>query len=179
MIGDIKLEENRVTISALWLYVDSWDIHLSHPDRRRDGVEGEGFRRALVHNHNDGLSINYAGDYPGGVSIDGSVTFSGLVEIEGPTTFNGPVEMSEDVSVHDLTIRAIRRPRIRGINPGVSLPPSARLGRRGLGLPRGPDTPADDSASVEYEAVKLTEIIEELQTALRSVTERLDALEGR
>jgi hypothetical protein len=47
------------------------DFLLDCPARHKGGP---GFRRALVHDFNDGLTINFAGDYPGGVTINGPST---------------------------------------------------------------------------------------------------------
>ena len=43
------------------------DIVLDSPVRRKPG--GPKFRRALVHDESDGLSINFGNDYPGGVTM--------------------------------------------------------------------------------------------------------------
>ncbi len=42
------------------------DVMIDNPARRKN--EGP-FRRAFVHDFEDGLTINFAGDYPGGVTI--------------------------------------------------------------------------------------------------------------
>jgi hypothetical protein len=44
------------------------DFMIDAPDRRQ-GTKP--FRRALVHDQGDGLSVNYAGDYDGGVTVFG------------------------------------------------------------------------------------------------------------
>lgn len=64
MDSDIRLEPDRISIQA-------WDLDLSHPGRRLNGNTNK-FRRALVHDEGDRLTINYAGDYPGGVKIAGT-----------------------------------------------------------------------------------------------------------
>ena len=52
------------------LYVRHHDLHLDHAARR--SANG-GYRRALVHDQQDGLTLNWARDYPGGVTINGEV----------------------------------------------------------------------------------------------------------
>jgi hypothetical protein len=52
------------------LYVRHHDLHLDHAARR--SANG-GYRRALVHDLQDGLTLNWARDYPGGVTINGEV----------------------------------------------------------------------------------------------------------
>lgn len=44
------------------------DFMLDQPSRRKGGGP---HRRALVHDQNDGLTINFNGDYPGGVTLVG------------------------------------------------------------------------------------------------------------
>lgn len=52
------------------LYVRHHDLHLDHAARR--SASG-GYRRALVHDFQDGLTLNWARDYPGGVTINGEL----------------------------------------------------------------------------------------------------------
>ena len=47
------------------------DFFLDNESRRNN--EGGSYRRALVHNNNDVLTINYGSDYTGGVNIQGNV----------------------------------------------------------------------------------------------------------
>lgn len=70
MPSDIKLDEagdGWVTIEGSVLQAKTADLILDSPVRRHAG--GGRFRRALVHNQDDGLTVNYNGDYPGGVNI--------------------------------------------------------------------------------------------------------------
>lgn len=63
MSADIKLGEINVIVEAM-------DLLLDHPSRR---LSQGGQRRALVHDFQDGLTLNWAGDYPGGVTIAGKL----------------------------------------------------------------------------------------------------------
>jgi hypothetical protein len=81
MPTDIKLDQN----GGGWLLLEgdavkatSTDFMLDAPSRRRGG--GGPLRRALVHDFNDGLTINWAGDYPGGVTVTGNLTVTGDVK---------------------------------------------------------------------------------------------------
>lgn len=58
-------------LSGTHLRCNHHDLHLDHLGRRSSRV---GSRRALVHDFADGLTINWASDYPGGVTIRGNVT---------------------------------------------------------------------------------------------------------
>ena len=79
MPSDIRLRD-ETSGSDEWLVVEgavlkatTSDVMVDSPARRSDG--GGRFRRALVHDFDDGLTINFAGDYPGGVTInDAKVT---------------------------------------------------------------------------------------------------------
>lgn len=63
--GDtVLLDGGVVQATASDFVLDSPSRHKGHP----------GLRRALVHDFSDGLTINWAGDYPGGVTINGPST---------------------------------------------------------------------------------------------------------
>lgn len=70
MSSDIKLDKDWLYLEGNWARFRTWDIMLDSPERRSSP---QGFRRALVHNHADGLTINYNRDYPGGVEILGNL----------------------------------------------------------------------------------------------------------
>jgi hypothetical protein len=72
MSSDIRLEDHRISCIAK-------DILLDDPDRR--GPENSDRpRRALVHDHQDGLTLNWDRDYPGGVTIEGRVHFPDAIQ---------------------------------------------------------------------------------------------------
>ena len=75
MKSDIKLDGDWVILEGNWTRVRTWDFMLDAPDRRQTN---SGWRRALVHDSTDGLTINYNGDYPGGVKIKGKVNVESL-----------------------------------------------------------------------------------------------------
>jgi hypothetical protein len=70
MATDIGLDAGQnkdwVTVQAAALQVQASDVLVDDAARR---VNPTGFRRALVHDFSDGLTINFNGDYPGGVTI--------------------------------------------------------------------------------------------------------------
>lgn len=73
MPTDIVLDQrdgNWLQLDAAAIHARASDFMLDQPLRRRAGVT-KPFRRALVHDENDGLTINFANDYPGGVTING------------------------------------------------------------------------------------------------------------
>ena len=72
-MSDIVFDSSeQVTVLCDNLKVQGHDLLLDSPARRR--AQSHGFRRALVHDQNDGLTINFNGDYPGGVTILGVET---------------------------------------------------------------------------------------------------------
>lgn len=74
MVTDLLLDDNGgewITLSAAVLSTNASDVMIDNPDRRMP--EGPEFRRALVHDETDGLSVNFADDYPGGLTLTGVV----------------------------------------------------------------------------------------------------------
>lgn len=68
-MGDIKFVDNSVVIEG-WTKLTHPDLKIDYSPRRTSTA---GHRRALVHDFQDGLTINWAQDYPGGVKIRGKV----------------------------------------------------------------------------------------------------------
>lgn len=77
METDIKLDQGNegteVLIEGQVLKVTASDLLLDNAARRKTQ---QGLRRALVHNQQDGLTINYNRDYPGGVTINDVVALN-------------------------------------------------------------------------------------------------------
>jgi hypothetical protein len=84
MPTDIKLDAEGgswVVVEADVLKTTAADLMLDSPQRRQPG--GAPLRRALVHDTNDGLTINFNGDYRGGVTVVGSLVVSGSLAVSG------------------------------------------------------------------------------------------------
>lgn len=67
---DVRLDEGDGTylvLDARVVKTSASDLMLDSGDRRKGGGA---HRRALVHDQNDGLTVNFNGDYPGGVTIN-------------------------------------------------------------------------------------------------------------
>lgn len=76
MPTDIKLDEvdgNWLILESAVLKSTASDFLLEAPSRKRS----RGFRRALVHDGQDGLTINFNGDYPGGVTVESDLMVTG------------------------------------------------------------------------------------------------------
>lgn len=74
-MSDIKFVGNDVHIEGSVLKCTTFDIELDNSGRRRSTA---GKRRAFVHNFQDGLTLNWAGDYPGGITLNGQVNVGHL-----------------------------------------------------------------------------------------------------
>lgn len=57
-------------VKTFALEMNGADFRIDHKPRRKNQSI---HRRAIVHNQSDGLTINWARDYPGGVTIHGDV----------------------------------------------------------------------------------------------------------
>jgi hypothetical protein len=71
MPTDLVLDDEDLTLaSAERVHIDAHDVTLAY-GKRTDRKWRGGTRRAFVHTKNDGLTINWNGDYPDGVRIEG------------------------------------------------------------------------------------------------------------
>lgn len=84
MPTDVKLDQQ----GGDWLILEgsvvkatASDLMLDAPGRRRGGASPH--RRALVHDFQDGLTLNFAGDYPGGVTVTGNLAVTGDLKLAG------------------------------------------------------------------------------------------------
>lgn len=92
MATDIKLDQgdgNWVLVEGTVLKTTASDMMVDSPSRRLPG--GGPFRRALVHNTQDGLTINFNGDYRGGVTVSGNLVVTGDVTIGSVASVSGAV----------------------------------------------------------------------------------------
>jgi hypothetical protein len=64
--SDVQLLPGQVKAVA-------WDLCLDAGSDRRKPAGTSPYRRALVHDFEDGLTLNWDGDYPGGVTINGNI----------------------------------------------------------------------------------------------------------
>lgn len=76
-----------VTVEGFRLNLHQADVVLDYAPRRKNATP---WRRALVHDFNDGLTINWARDYPGGVTINGPLKINGNVTVDGILDVNSP-----------------------------------------------------------------------------------------
>ncbi len=116
MSTDVKLDQDNgtaVVLDAGVVKATAFDFVLDSPIRHTGRV---GNRRALVHDFSDGLTVNFAGDYPGGVTINGSIINLNTLTPDSPgagdvrLTFFHPDELDQDGN-----------PRIAGFNETIFL----------------------------------------------------------
>lgn len=74
--ADIVLDANVVYFEGDAAEFRVTDVKIDSPARRKNP---DGWRRALVHNDGDGLTINFASDYPDGVTIEGKTKLDRIV----------------------------------------------------------------------------------------------------
>jgi len=106
---DDSAQFKQVKIICDNLDVQGHDLLLDAVERRQ--ANGPTFRRALVHDQSDGLTINFASDYPGGVTINGRLDVTGELQIRitHPDPYHIAVENTptETVMLADV-IKALR-----------------------------------------------------------------------
>jgi hypothetical protein len=75
------------------------DFMLDSPERHKGAKP---FRRAMVHDFSDGLTVNFNGDYSGGVTINGSIISLNTLTPDSPgagdvrLTFFHPDELDQN-----------------------------------------------------------------------------------
>jgi hypothetical protein len=109
MPTDIKLDQqggNWLILEGSVLKTTAADLMLDSPGRRRGGTSPH--RRALVHDAQDGLTINFAGDYPGGVTVTGNLAVTGNVAITGDLALAGAA-LSATIASLQAALASIQR----------------------------------------------------------------------
>ena len=75
-MSDIRFDGEWVIIEGDATKSATTDLMLDSPGRRSDGGATP-FRRALVHDFDDGLTVNWANDYPAGVTVNSTKRING------------------------------------------------------------------------------------------------------
>src|SRR5262245_37149513 len=139
MATDIKLDQgdgNWVLVEGAVLKTTAADLMLDSAARRLPG--GGPFRRALVHNSQDGLTINFNGDYRAGVTVVGNLMVTGdvLVGTQSTSALLNTVATLEDriaqlIALVDAVVIPNWRTRTEveeGDDMGLVSPPASELG---------------------------------------------------
>ena len=104
MSTDIKLDEvdgNWLVLEGAVVKTTATDLMIDSPGNRSST---SGFRRALVHDQRDGLTINFNADYPGGVTIGGNLKVTGAIQWNSAS---GPSDLSDTIRALSDTIREL------------------------------------------------------------------------
>lgn len=121
MANDILLEATDhpdwIAVQAPVLQIAGHDVLIDSPERRKSATP---FRRALVHDQGDGLTVNFANDYPGGVTLSGVASITpNATAVSGPA---GQLQVAlPAVAVHgDITYETLGFALVGGGRPRVT-----------------------------------------------------------
>lgn len=98
--GEVKVAK----LSGTHLRVLHHDVHLDNPARRTSTT---GNRRALVHDFNDGLTINWNSDYPGGVTIRGAVKCPNSLSVAGQDVLGLISNLQSQITALEARVAAL------------------------------------------------------------------------
>ena len=166
MLSDIKLNNNRVEVEGTYLQFKGVDFLLDNTDRRGTRNRTRP-RRALVHDFQDGLTINWANDYPGGVTInngkiinltlDGKIIAKETIKAEKGIEIKKPYGLTVGGSAkvgETLTAKDVRLTRL-----GYE---TQRAGRLGV-IPRRPKSVVDVIKAMERKIAALERKVQRLE----------------
>ena len=122
MANDILLEgpghPDWVVVQSPVLKLEGHDVLIDSSERRKSNTP---FRRALVHDQGDGLTVNFANDYPGGVLLNGVVAISPNPPAQ-PLHIGGLPTVLPAVAVHgDITYETTGFALVGGGTPRVTV----------------------------------------------------------
>jgi hypothetical protein len=182
MATDVLLDDHDgtwITLNAAVVSTSASAIMVENPDRRLpDSPE---HRRALVHDRDDGLTVNFGDDYPGGLTLRGVVRIT-------------PKEVSQG-EIPDLTIPPIKIPWDPWGSLGVKIPekiladvspgPDVRIPQiPNLVIDGGIQFMWNNGGSISglgkpaQQPVNLQSIIEDLRAQILDLQSRVEALGG-
>lgn len=167
-MSDIKFDGEYVLIEGTWTKLATLDLMLDAPSRRR--VAG-GFRRALVHDGNDGLTINWASDYPGGVTINGDVK---LTQMSGYQLKLAYADVLLDKPERRRVTTGMRRALVHDFNDGLTLNWSSDY-PGGVTINGAVTIPG----SLTVASQNVGSLLAGFETRIRQLEDRVRALEGR
>ena len=148
MPTDIKLDQGDgswVLVEGNVLKTTAADFMLDSPVRRRPG--GSAFRRALVHDFQDGLTINFNGDYRGGVTVAGNLAITGDTPANSIASVSGAI-MALQAEVASLKTSVAQLAEIAG---AVAIPQWHNKTEVEKGDDLGISTPSADELGLAIE----------------------------
>lgn len=118
-MSDIKFSNsNEVVVEAFTLKVNSADLQMDFASRRKNNTP---HRRAIVHDFNDGLTINWAEDYPGGVTINGEVKITKISGSGGLLIKHTEILLDNSARRGTLNLNKPRRAFVHDSGDGLTL----------------------------------------------------------
>ena len=186
MKSDIKLKENGITeIDGRVLEVSCHDIIIDHKDRRGTRNKTKP-RRALVHDFQDGLTLNWDNDYPGGVTINNgkiiNTVLEGAIEIKDKITAKGGLIIEKPSVLHvkgntklegDCEGKDIR---LSGLGFDTVTVGSTRIGNSTSGVDI--ELPGRPGAALKRPK-SIVEVIKQMQQTISKLEKRIQELERR
>jgi hypothetical protein len=199
MATDITLNDGDgswVVIDANVVKATASDLMVDSPSRR-NGAGGP-HRRALVHNQSDGLTVNFAGDYPAGVTVSGPLfkVEAADLQLDAPSRRSGGGHPYRRALVHDqsdgltvnfnhdypggLVLNGVTEitPRRPAADQLVSRPAVHVAGDITFAVPAGLVHRETETRSLVEELGKLQAQIGELTAQIADLAARVTALGG-
>jgi hypothetical protein len=175
-MSDIKFDGEFVIIEGNGTRAATLDLMLDAPSRR---TNTSGFRRALVHDFGDGLTMNYANDYPSGVAINSARTISGhnngdWIEVQSRVVDIAGTDVMLDSPGRRSNTTPFRRAMVHDFNDGLTL--NWNRDYPGGVTINGPVN-APDSMTVDGRDVAA--LLDSLQAQITAQQSQIDALEAR
>jgi hypothetical protein len=166
-MADVRLNGDKVI-------VEGTDVCIEHPERRSGAGGAE--RRALVHDFDDALALNYVGDYPSGVRIFGPASIErGPLSVERLRIQEGLVVSAESVAPPSTTTPSLAVPGTPASVESLTDALTTRL-RNGL---FGEGVPSRPASEVTLNVDRLVRQLFELQREVAELTARVQVLESR
>jgi hypothetical protein len=123
MPTDIRLDEfdgDWVVVNSRVFKLTAIDFQIDSPERRSPG--GGSLRRAIVHDGQDGLSLNFEGDYPGGVTVQSDLRVTGRLLLSGDATVGALDligQLRQDVAAVKDDLRQVSSDRIDRLEQSI------------------------------------------------------------
>jgi hypothetical protein len=174
-MSDIRFDGDWVLIEGTITKATSTDIMLDSAGRR---VTATPYRRALVHDFDDGLTVNWANDYPAGVTVNSAKRLNGhnngdWVQVASRVVDVRGSDLMLDYASRRANTTPFRRALVHGWNDTLTLNynrdyPGGVLIEGPVRMPGGAVIAGQDVATM----------LTSLSTQVSSLTARVAALEA-
>jgi hypothetical protein len=177
MATDVKLDAgprgDTVVLDGGVVQANAFDFVLDSPSRHKGPP---GLRRALVHDFNDGLTVNWAGDYPGGVTINGHTAEIGPGQLTTPQVI---LDRSGSIAVSTGLDQVIIRATIITLDTQGSDPNSAGDVKFTFEHPSEIDQDGNPRTPPFPETVLLGALLTTLRDTVTTLTNQVNSLLDR